>query len=163
MKSSTLMGIGLAMFFGSSVGIDIMLSYIAYMSDPVRFIQYEANREIVGTFTKGDIPIGSIIAAVIGIIYMCLYLVPKYIDKDDGFTDYTKRISQGLIITMILLSVQHVLGGMTWHSDLAIGIFLVFQYVLYGAVGLVIGVWIKYTYKVYKYELQKKEDQRVLT
>ena len=161
MKSSTFMAIGLSLFYTSSAFIDTFLSYLAYSENHTRFIKYEANREIVDTFTTGSIPVITILISALCIAYLCCYLVPKFMNRNDGFKTETDRISNILIALVICLSLLHFFGGMTWHHDWFRYIFLYFGCFNNIVMGTLICAWIVYGYRVYKKEKEKKKNNIV--
>lgn len=139
-------GIILASTVLVSAIFDLCLSYLAYQRDHVYFITHEANREIIPFFVDGTFPyfyfFGTLFLIVLIFILMRIFCEMS----KQGFKDESKRLLICYSWIFGILSLNHILGGLTWYDPykilvIFINAFYVFVYMIVISTG-VVGIYI---------------------
>jgi len=107
----------------SGIYADFFLSLNAYAQDPIRFIKYEANREIVYFFEDGIFPIIFFIS-VIGVPIFIYWVVGNY-DK----TTFKYKKEFGIIIFLFVYNmlILRTCAGLTWYHPVFVEIVDILQ------------------------------------
>jgi len=102
------LSISLAIYTFVCAIVDMYLSYLAYIDDPVFFIHYEANYEAVLFFHYGMFPINYIFFHALYVVFFGLFAM-KF---------FSKRREMIVILSalVILSGFGHVIGGLTWFD-----------------------------------------------
>lgn len=88
--------------------VDVMLSYVAYLEDPIFFIHNEANFEAVLFFHYGQFPILYVMFHTSYIFFFTMFFKHYYNRRPQI------AVTIGVLIT--LSAIGHIFGGLTWFD-----------------------------------------------
>ena len=107
--------------------IDMVISYIAYLDMPLRFVYLEANKEAISFFKNNIIPIKYILVHILAVIlytgaYWFIYVNPSKFKT--RFGEVAGKLSFSILsILYMIVGVIHIFGGLTWFDDTGLVIF----------------------------------------
>lgn len=87
---------------------DVLLSYFAYVRDPLFFVQNEANEEAVMLFHYGQFPFEFVIFHVL-LVGLSVMFFSKYYHRKTAVLLF--------VILVVLAGCGHILGGLTWFDQ----------------------------------------------
>ena len=132
-------------FFVIGMICDMLLSLNAYIQNPVFFIQYENNREIVSFFTSHTFPFWDFLMWCFVPIFALWAFAPvkSFTEKLDGRKERRKRkwlyaYQSAIFEISIAVFLTMVCGGLTWY----------FGFVPMFLVSLLIGITVGYTFSL---------------